>query len=100
MILHVDNHDIYRDDWLIMAPENKRTNDVIMKKLFEFFKSLNLEIDVEMNMQIVQFLETEFNLLEGRVSRHMKPNLMLKNVNTKSNHSNSVIKQILKRTEC
>lgn len=56
------------------------------KKLFMLFKDLNLEITVEINTKIVQYLDVVFNLLTGTVYPYMEPNTVLKYVNSKYNH--------------
>lgn len=53
-----------------------------------------------MNRKVVQYLDTEIDLLAGTVPPYMRPNTILKYVNTKSNRPENVIKHILMVVEC
>lgn len=73
---------------------------LIRKNLFRLFESLNFDIKIDMNLKVVQCLDVEFNLSTGTVSAYMKPNSLLKYVNTKSTHSVSVLKYNPMGAEC
>lgn len=97
-IVHINNHGLYRDDRLMTAPDNRKTNDNIRKVLFKLLKSLVFETEVDMKKKIDKYLNVELNLQTGSVSSCMKPNTKLKYGNVRSNPT-SIIKQISKRIE-
>lgn len=42
-VVHINNHGLYRDDSLMIVPNNRTTNDTIRNALFKLFKSLDLK---------------------------------------------------------
>lgn len=52
-IVHIDNHDLYRADGLIIVPDNRKANDKIRKMLFKLFHDLKFKVTVTMNKKIV-----------------------------------------------
>lgn len=52
-------------DSFIVVPDNKRANNGSRKRTFTLLKDFNFEISVERNINIVQYLNTEFDLLFG-----------------------------------
>lgn len=99
-IAHINKYSLYRDDGLMIVPDNKKSNDKIRKMLFKVFHDLKFSITVEMKKKYVQHLEVEFNLTAGSVSPHLKPNTIVKYINVKFNNPPSIIKHISKGTEC
>lgn len=69
--VHIDNHRIYHNDSLMAVPNNNRKkNNSIRKKLHQVFKEMDFDITVKINKKVVQFLDTELNLLDGNISPH------------------------------
>ena len=86
---------LYRDDGLgimkrIGGPEIERRK----KKIIQTFKKHKLDITVQTNLKVVQYLDIEFDLANNRYKSYRKPNNDPLYVNTKSNHPPSVLKQI------
>lgn len=52
----------------MVVPDKKRVNDKIRKQLYRLLKSLGFDIEVDMNLKVVQYLDTELNLETGNVS--------------------------------
>lgn len=86
---------LYRDDGLgvmrrIGGPEIERRK----KKIIQTFKKHKLDITVQTNLKVVQYLDVEFDLANNTYKPYRKPNNDPLYVNTKSNHPPSVLKQI------
>lgn len=52
----------------MVVPDKKRVNDKIRKQLYRLLKRLGFDIEVDMNLKVVQYLDTELNLETGNVS--------------------------------
>ena len=86
---------LYRDDRLgcfenTSGPDSER----IKKKIIEIFKSNGLNITVECNLIVTDFLDVTFDLKSGTYYPYRKPNNELLYINKHSNHPPSIIKQI------
>ena len=86
---------LYRDDGLggfenISGPDSER----IKKKIIKIFKSNGLNITVECNLIVTDFLDVTFDLKSGTYYPYRKPNNELLYINKHSNHPPSIIKQI------
>lgn len=93
-IVHIDDHGLYRDNGLIVAPENKRSSDPPpKKKLHRIFKDLKFNITVEINKKVVQFLDT-VKPVEWNHLTFYENKCSCKILNTASNHPSNIIKQI------
>ena len=57
---------LYRDDGLLVLHNvNEQPIDRVRKNAIQWFKDINLPIDIETNLKIVNFLNITFNLNNG-----------------------------------
>ena len=86
----------YRDDGLLLIPgTNGQDADIARRRLFDVFKKIGLKITVEVNHQIVNFLDITLNL-NGKFTAFRKPNNSPLYINSRSNHPPSIIRQVPK----
>ena len=93
----LDKKDIglYRDDGLILLKnKNGHQTDRIRKEIIQIFKSIGFQIDIQINLKVVDFLDVTFNLSENSYKPYKKPNDTLLYINTESNHPPEVLKHI------
>ena len=86
---------LYRDDGLscfqdFSGPESKN----IKKKLYKIFKKHGLNITVECNLRITEFLNVIFHLRTGKNYPYGKVNHHSLSIHKQSNHSPFITKQI------
>ena len=77
------------------GPEAER----VKKKLQRIFKDRELDITIECNKKIVDYLDVTFNLNDGSYKPYQKPDSVIQYINVQSNHPANIIKQILKTIE-
>ena len=92
-----NNIGLYRDDGLavfknISGPESER----IKKNFQSLFKKYGLEIIIECNKKVVDFLDVTFNLKDGTYKPYQKPGNKISYINVQSNHPSNIIKQLSK----
>jgi len=86
---------LYRDDGLILLRnKNGHEMDKIRKQIINVFKIIGFQIDINVNLKIIDFLDVTFNLSENSYKPYKKPNNKLLYINTESNHPPEVIKHI------
>ena len=90
----------YRDDGLavfqnISGPKSDR----IKKNFQSLFKKYGLEIIIECNKKVVDFLDVTFNLKDGTYKPYQKPDNKISYINVQSNHPPNIIKQLPKTIE-
>ena len=74
---------MYRDDGLVLLRNtSKQKTDRIRKDIIEIFKNAGFKIKIKTNLQIVDFLDVTFNLLDETYKPYKKPNDQLLYVNT------------------
>lgn len=88
---------LYRDDGLaifdnISGPQAER----IRKDITRHFKNHGLNITIQTNTKIVNYLDVTFNLTNGTYYPYRKPNDQPLYINTESNHPPNIIKQLPK----
>ena len=89
-----DDIGLYRDDGLILLRElNGQQIDKIRKNI-KVFKSIGFQIEIETNLDQVNFLDITFNLRSGTYRPYKKPNDKLLYVHTLSNHPPQIISQL------
>lgn len=86
---------LYRDDGLavfknISGPEAER----IKKKFKSIFQEQDLDIVIECNQKIVNYLDVTLNLNDGKYKPYHKPESVIQYINIESNHPPSVINEI------
>ena len=99
-VLQKDNAGLYRDDGLgvtkeLPGPEMERKR----KQIIEIFKKLGLSITIRMNLNVVDFLDIQFNLKTNSYKPYMKPNSVPVYINKNSNHLPQVLKELPKTIE-
>ena len=95
-----DIYGLYRDDDLavfknISGPESER----IKMNFQSLFKKYGLEIIIECNKKVVDFLDVTFNLKDGTYKPYQKPDNKISYINVQSNHPPNIIKQLPKTIE-
>ena len=76
----------------LSGPEIERKRKVIIK----LFKECSLNITIQTNLKIVDFLGVKMNLDPGTYRPYRKPDNMPVCINRKSNHSSAITKEIPK----
>ena len=96
-VLQRENVELYRDGGLAIVkqmpgPELERKR----KKIIEIFKKYGLAITIKTNLFVVNFLDIQFNLLNGTFKPYRKPNNDPIYVHKDSNHPPQVLKELPK----
>ena len=88
-----NNFGLYGDDRLA-ALKNKSgpQSEQVKKNIQKIFKEHGLDIIIQCNMKIVNYLDVTFNLNDGTCKPYTKPNNKIKYIHKNSNHSPSVIR--------
>ena len=60
---------------------NGQQIDQLRKKIIKIFKEIGFKIDIETNLEIVNFLDMTFNLINGSYKPYKKPNDTLLYIN-------------------
>ena len=90
-----DNIGLYRDDGLAIFKDTSGPQaERIRKDITRRFKTHGLNITIQTNMKIVNYLDGTFDLTNGNCCPYRKPNDHPQYINTKSNHPPNIIKQI------
>ena len=94
------NIGLYRDDGLSIfkncsGPEMEK----IKKHLQKVFENNGLDVIIECNMKVVNYLGVTFNLNDGTYRPYQKPDNLIQYIHVKSNHPPNIIKQIPKTIE-
>ena len=91
------NIGLYRDDGL-MTVENSNgpLTESIRKNIKDIFKDLGFKVEITSNIKEVNFLDVNFNLINGTYQPFQKENQTLSYVHKLSNHPNHVLRQIPK----
>ena len=81
------------DGSMIQEYINGQQIDQLRKKIIKIFKEIGFKIDIETNLEIVNFLDMTFNLINGSYKPYKKPNDTLLYINKNSNHPPQIIKK-------
>ena len=74
-IKHLEmNPGMFRDDGIAVSSLSKKYNENLKKEICKIFKKEGLDITIEVNLKIVEFLDVELNLLEETHRPYTKPN--------------------------
>ena len=84
----------YRDDWLGYSRLTSRQTDLIKKKITAVFHRYGLKIDIEVNKNIVDYLDVTLDMKKESYQPFTKPNHVPTYVHKLSNHPPSVLKNI------
>ena len=94
-IMNLKNVGLYRDDGLaILRNANGHTADKIRKEIIREFKKIGLDITIQVNLKVVNFLDVTFDLNYGTYKPYHKPNETPMYINVNSNHPRNIIKQL------
>jgi len=90
-----ENIGLYRDDGLAELKDTMgRRADRIRKDITRHFKTHGLNITIQTNLKIVNFLDVTFNLNNGTYYPYRKPNDHPLYNNVESNHPPNITKQL------
>jgi hypothetical protein len=86
---------LYRDDGLAVFKNISRPQSEKIKKDFQkTFQNHGLEIVIECNVKIVNYLDVTLNLTNGTFQPYRKPDNITSYIHTQSNHPPNIIKQV------
>ena len=88
-----NNVGLYRDDGLAVVDNaSGHQMDKIRKQLHEIYKKYDLSITTEINLSAIKFLDVSLDLHQNTFSAFRKPGNKPLYINSKSNHSPTIIK--------
>ena len=91
---------LHKDDGLaVFKNVSDSESDRIKKNFQSLFKKYGLEIKIECNKKVVDFLEVTFNLKDGTYKPYQKPDSKISYINVQSNHLPNIIKHLPKTIE-
>ena len=86
---------LYRDGGLaVLKKESVPQSEQVNKNIQKIFKDHGLDIMIQCNMKVVNFLDVTFNVNNGTYKPYTKPKNEIKDIHKNSNHSPNVIRQI------
>ena len=86
---------LYRDDGLAaIRSSSGRRLDKLRKDIIELFKNEGLSITIETNLLVTDFLDATFDLPNNKFYPFRKPGNKPLYINAKSNHPQSIIKEL------
>ena len=96
-LLGRNNVGIYRDDGIAcLFNKSGPETDRMRKKIIEIFKENRLQITIETNLTVADFLDVTLDLSKELYYPFKKPNNEILYINSQSNHPPSIIKQLPK----
>ena len=97
-LTHLDvNVGLYRDDGLATCTKTPKQVETIKKEMCKIFKRNSLQITIEANKKVVDFLDITLDLRTEIYKPYKKPNSNLTYIHKQSNHPPSIIKNLPKR---
>ena len=93
-IIPKENIGLYRDDGLALVNGSGPQMERLRKDIHKLFKSMKLNVTIETNLMITDFLDVTLNLMDNSFSPYSKPGNHIKYVSAGSNHPPSIKKQI------
>ena len=86
---------LYRDDGLaVLKKKSGPQSEQVKKNIQKIFKDHGLDIIIQCNMKVVNYLDVTFNLSDGTYKPYTKPNNEIKYIHKNSNHTPTAIRQI------
>ena len=87
--------------WAIKIIKNKSgpESEKLKKSIQSIFRENELKITIQCNLKIVDYLDVTFNLTDFSYRKFNKTNNKINYIHKQSNHSPSVIKQLLLSAE-
>ena len=78
---------LYRDDGLaVLKNKSGPQSEQVKKNIQKIFKEHGLDIIIQCNMKVVNYLDVTFNLNDGTYMSYTKPNNEIKYIHKNSNH--------------
>ncbi|GFR72572.1 inositol hexakisphosphate and diphosphoinositol-pentakisphosphate kinase 2 [Elysia marginata] len=93
------NVGLYRHDGLAVTNKTPRQVEIIKKKMCSIFWNNGLNITIEANKKVVDFLDVTLNLNTGTYKPYKKPNDIVRYIHAHSNHPPVIIKNLVQGTE-
>ena len=90
------NMGLYRDDALIVSNQSPFLIEKMKKEICKIFKDHDLDLSIEANKTVINFLDITLDLSTGQYRPYMKPNNEIKYVSNLSNHPPAVTKNLPK----
>ena len=91
-----NNFRLYRDDRLaVFKNKSGSQSEPVKRNIHKIFKKHELDIIIQCNMKMVNYLDVTFNLSDNTYKPYTKPNNEIKYIHKDSNHIPSAIQQIL-----
>ena len=90
------NVGLYRDDGLATCTKTPKQVEAIKKEICKIFKHNSLQIAIEANKKVVDFLDIKLDLRTAIYKPYKKPNSNLTYINKQSNHPPSIMKNLPK----
>ena len=82
----------YRDGGLtVLKKESVPQSEQVNKNIQKIFKDHGLDIIIQCNMKVVNYLDVTFNVNNGTYKPYTKPKNEIKDIHKNSNHSPNVI---------
>ena len=92
---YMKNIGLYRDGGLsIFKNCSGPQMEKFKKHLQKVFKNNGLDVIIECNMKVVNYLDVTFNLDDGTYRPYQKPDNIIQYIHVESNHPPNIIKQI------
>ena len=86
---------LYRDDGLpVLKNKSGPQSEQVKKNTQKIFKEHGLDITIQCNMKVVNYVDVDFNLNDVNYKPYIKPNREIKYIHKNSNHLPSVIRKI------
>ena len=96
-LTHLDvNVGLYRDDGLATCTKSPEQVETIKKEMCKIFKHNSLQITIEANKKVEDFLDTTLDLRTAIYKPYKKPNSNLTYIHKQGNHPRSIIKDLSK----
>ena len=91
---------LYRDDGLGVVKNSSGPQiEKIKKNIQKIFKDNGLDVIIDCNQKIVNYLDVTLNLIDGSYKPYHKPDNNIQYINIESNHPPNIIKQLPKTIE-
>ena len=96
-LTHLDvNVGLYRDDGLTTCAKSSKEVEAIKKEMCKIFKHNSLQITIEANKKVADFLDITLDLRTAIYKPYKKPNSNLIYIYKQRNHQPSIIKDLTK----
>ena len=90
---------LYRDDGLAITNKRPRAVENMKKEMCQIFKDNGLNITIDANKKVVDFLDITLDLRTGSYKPYKKPNDCINYVHKESNHPPAIINNLPKGIE-